>query len=97
MSQEKTWKEIPWGGLILDAGNAQEYHTGDWRTERPVHIMDNCKHCMYCWICCPDTAIIVKDKKMVGVDFDFCKGCGICENVCPFDAIKMVIEGEEGD
>jgi pyruvate ferredoxin oxidoreductase delta subunit len=25
-------------------------------------------------------------------DFDFCKGCGICANECPKDAIEMVLE-----
>ncbi|WP_435789521.1 4Fe-4S binding protein [Clostridium sp.] len=23
------------------------------------------------------------------MDYDFCKGCGICSNICPKDAIKM--------
>jgi pyruvate ferredoxin oxidoreductase delta subunit len=92
---EKTWKEVPIGGLIVDAGNAAEYHTGDWRTERPIHIMDKCKHCMYCWICCPDSAVVVKDKKVVAIDYDYCKGCGICKDVCPFEAVEMTIEGAE--
>ncbi|MHC1605406.1 MAG: 4Fe-4S binding protein [Candidatus Methanofastidiosia archaeon] len=95
--KEKTWKEIPWGGLILEAGNAQEYHTGDWRVEKPIHDTEKCTDCMICWILCPDTAIIVKDKKIVGVDYDYCKGCGICVKECPFDAIEMVPEGKEVD
>ena len=33
--KEKGWKEIPLGGLILEAGNAEKYKTGGWRTYRP--------------------------------------------------------------
>jgi pyruvate ferredoxin oxidoreductase delta subunit len=38
---------------------------------------------MVCWVSCPDSAIIVKDSKVVGFDLDHCKGCGICAAVCP--------------
>ena len=91
------WKSIPEGGLIVDAGNSREYHTGGWRTFKPVWIPDKCIHCMTCWICCPDASVRVEDGKMTGFDYDYCKGCGICESVCPVKdkAIKMVKEGEE--
>ncbi|MFQ5911454.1 MAG: 4Fe-4S binding protein [Thermoplasmata archaeon] len=26
----------------------------------------------------------------MGFDMDYCKGCGICDEVCPADAIEMV-------
>jgi 4Fe-4S binding domain. len=26
------------------------------------------------------------------IDYDFCKGCGICEKICPKQAIKMEVE-----
>lgn len=29
---------------------------------------------------------------LVAVDYDFCKGCGVCAKVCRFDAIAMVSE-----
>lgn len=31
---------------------------------------------------------------LVAVDYDFCKGCGVCAKVCRFDAIAMVSERE---
>jgi len=39
---------------------------------------------------------MVKDGKMVGIDYEHCKGCGICANECPpkASAIKMVLETE---
>jgi pyruvate ferredoxin oxidoreductase delta subunit len=36
------WREIPEGAIILDAGNADRYHTGDWRTERAIWIEKKC-------------------------------------------------------
>ena len=30
---------------------------------------------------------------LLGFDLDHCKGCGICAQVCPADAIEMVPEG----
>ena len=43
-------------------------------------------------------AIPVKNGKRLDYDYDFCKGCGICVKVCPFDAIdfvEQVIEEED--
>jgi len=36
--------------------------------------------------------IKVKDGKIVGIDLNHCKGCGICAHECPVDAIEMVEE-----
>ncbi|MFP4497485.1 MAG: pyruvate synthase subunit PorD [Vulcanimicrobiota bacterium] len=91
---EKNWKEIPLGGLILDAGNAEKYKTGDWRSMRPVLNKEKCINCLNCWILCPDTAIIVEEEQMKGFDYDHCKGCGICANECPVNCIEMKPEGD---
>jgi len=88
----KTWRDIPIGGLITDAGNTQDYETGSWRSHRPVIDMDRCSHCMICWVYCPDSAIMVKDGKLGGIDYTHCKGCGICAHECPRKAITMVEE-----
>lgn len=93
--KQKGWKECLWGGLIDDAGNSVLYKTGDWRSQRPVRDQEKCTDCLQCWIVCPDASIIVEDGKIVKIDYDYCKGCGICANVCPFDAIEIVQEGEE--
>ena len=44
---------------------------------------------MICYWACPDSSIVVQDGKMVGIDLKHCKGCGICADVCPRDAIEM--------
>lgn len=84
MSEEsKSYKELPIGGMIIEAGNSDKYNTGTWRTVRPVHQPDNCIHCLFCFIFCPDSAVKVKDEKFDHYDYLHCKGCGICEHECP--------------
>jgi pyruvate ferredoxin oxidoreductase delta subunit len=86
MSLKKA-SELPEGGIITEPGNAETYNTGDWRTFVPQFIEENCIHCMFCWIWCPDSAIEIDssgDKpKMVGLNLNLCKGCGICAHECP--------------
>jgi pyruvate ferredoxin oxidoreductase delta subunit len=83
--EPKGWKDVPIGGMILEAGNAAEYQTGGWRAFRPVRGEAACTHCFQCWLFCPDSSILVdvENEKMVGFDLDHCKGCGICATVCP--------------
>ena len=51
---------------------------------------DKCTGCKACMrIGCP--AISIKDKKSV-IDFTQCVGCGVCQQMCKFDAI---LDGEE--
>ncbi|MEA3485168.1 MAG: 4Fe-4S binding protein [Candidatus Aerophobetes bacterium] len=93
--KEKGWKQIPIGGLILEAGNAEKYETGSWRAFRPIRDEEKCTNCLICWIYCPDSSIIVEEGKIKGIDYTHCKGCGICAAQCPRKAIKMVEEGRE--
>lgn len=78
-----SWKEANEAGVIFDSGNSVAYDTGSWRSRRPVWDSEQCVHCMTCWVMCPDSAIMVEDGKMVGIDLGHCKGCGICSEVCP--------------
>jgi pyruvate ferredoxin oxidoreductase delta subunit len=81
-------------GGIAEGGTMQELFTGSWRTYVPMTDLEKCKHCMICWIMCPDSSILVQDGKKTGTDLKHCKGCGICAQVCPFDAIEIVLESD---
>lgn len=62
--------------------------TGSWSLERPV-LTDACNSCALCALFCPEGAIDRTDGEMV-VDYLHCKGCGICEIVCPVrNAVHM--------
>ena len=94
MSKEKGYKDIPLGGIVTQDGNSIAYKTGEWRSMKPVWDKDGCAHCLICWVFCPDSAIKVEGGKMVGIDYDHCKGCGICARECPRKekALQMVKE-----
>lgn len=79
----KKWHELTPGAVILQAGNAVKFLTGSWRSSRPRLVKENCIQCLFCWLYCPDMSVIVKDGKVVGFDYDYCKGCGICALECP--------------
>lgn len=91
---EQDWKKLPIRTLVIEAGNSIEYETGSWRVFRPVINFKKCTHCMFCWLFCPDSSVIVKDSKLVGVDLKHCKGCGICASECPRQAITMEEESK---
>ncbi|MFC1855651.1 4Fe-4S dicluster-binding protein [Thermodesulfobacteriota bacterium] len=96
MSDElKSYKDLTIGAIITEAGNSHNYNTGTWRTFRPVHKMENCIHCLFCWMYCPDSAVIVEDEKFSHYDYDHCKGCGICEHECPSKEKAIVMESED--
>ena len=89
-----TWKTMPVGSVIPEAGNAEKYLTGSWRTYRPVWDSTKCIHCLTCWILCPDSAIQAQKGKVQGIDYEHCKGCGICAHECPdkVRALSMILE-----
>ena len=60
----------------------------DWRVIRPIIDKDACVGCKRCWVFCPETAISMVDGK-ADVNYDYCKGCGICAEECLVRAIKM--------
>ncbi len=86
--KKEGWKQLP-PGDILEGATSLCFKTGNWRSSKPVHRMEKCIHCFLCWIACPDGAIKVKDGRFQEIDYDYCKGCGICARECPKKAIEM--------
>ena len=66
-----------------------------WRVIKPVYNRDICIDCQNCWVWCPDTSIISRDKQMLGIDYDHCKGCGVCVEVCPTNPKSLLMFGEK--
>lgn len=90
----KSWKEIAPGGIIDVPGSSEEYSTGTWRSFRPVWNADKCIQCYRCFSFCPDNSIIIKDGKVAGINYEYCKGCGICAHECPKKANAITMEPE---
>jgi pyruvate ferredoxin oxidoreductase gamma subunit len=89
------WVVLPLDPASLSAPDVRtpltslEVKTGLWRTQRPVIEPALCHGCA--WICgslCPDGAIATVAGRPV-VDYDHCKGCGVCVAVCPHHAIRI--------
>jgi pyruvate ferredoxin oxidoreductase delta subunit len=74
--------------------NSINKYVGDWRVVKPVWNVDLCIDCQNCWLYCPDSSIISRDKEMVGIDYHHCKGCGICSEVCPTNPKSLVMFDE---
>lgn len=95
-----TYQEMPLGlatppmkteaGLV-GPGSFIENKTGSWRTFKPLLDNKKCIMCLFCWFYCPEGCIERKNNTL-NINYDYCKGCGICAHECPKDAIEMVRE-----
>jgi NADPH-dependent glutamate synthase beta subunit-like oxidoreductase len=54
-----------------------------------------CNGCENCYIFCPDLSVIT-DEGVVGyrINYDYCKGCGICIAECPRNALSVEKEAK---
>ncbi|HVP24162.1 MAG TPA: 4Fe-4S binding protein [Conexivisphaerales archaeon] len=86
-----SWKELEEAATV-HGGTSEGYHTEGWRVSRPVINESKCTNCLLCWIYCPEPAIVRHEGSKVTIDYEHCKGCGICESECPVRAITMVRE-----
>lgn len=67
-------------------------------------VVEEAKRCFNCGVCnmcdncivfCPDVAIKRReDNFRYEIDYDYCKGCGICAAECPRNAISLIPEGK---
>lgn len=62
--------------------------TGLWRNYRPVVNRELCTKCKTCFNYCPEGVI----SEEIEIEYRFCKGCGICKEMCRQKAIEMVPE-----
>jgi pyruvate ferredoxin oxidoreductase delta subunit len=64
-----------------------------WRTATPRVDVNQCTGCLRCYLVCPEGTVSKIENNRVSIDYDFCKGCGICSHECKFDAITMIDGG----
>ena len=87
-----SWRELLPGCVVTEAGNAKQYRTGDWKSERPVLNHQKCIKCGICYLFCPEGCIGQNEEGYFEANLYYCKGCGICVRECWTEAIKMVEE-----
>ncbi len=92
MAELRNWSDLPVGGIV-DREQAPRLETGGWRTGvKPAVDLSRCVNCLLCWLYCPDSAVVLDGSTFTGFDERYCKGCEICAEACPVEAITMVPE-----
>ena len=87
-------RAVPFGAITPAPIKQQDlFITSNWRIVRPVIDHEKCTRCFTCYIACPDScwSFNEREEKMEW-NWKFCKGCQICINECPADALKAVPE-----
>jgi len=81
------------GPLISKPGSSRSNKTGSWRIEtKPKFLQKNCIACNLCVLVCPEACIHGEGKNTYACDYNFCKGCGDCAQICPKGDIVMIKE-----
>ncbi len=91
---ELTCKDLEIGLIATEPGNARQYQTGYWRSQKPTYNFDRCIKCGICQIFCPEGCIEQNPEGYFEADMYYCKGCGICARECWTKVITMVDEEE---
>jgi len=96
------YENEPIGGIITNPGNTiLKNHAASRVGYLPLWHKDICIHCGDCDLTCPDHCMVFekgtddKGKEMVfmlGVDYNYCKGCLRCVDICPVDALTTEVE-----
>jgi pyruvate ferredoxin oxidoreductase gamma subunit len=100
------YENAPIGGTIYSVGNMRFKDLSTSRTGMiPLFILDKCTRCGECDITCPDYCFVWekgKDPKtgkdgmvLLGINYQFCKGCLRCTHICKFGALVPVKEAEQ--
>lgn len=96
------WGNAPIGGVITNPGNSiLKNHSASRKGVAPRFTKDICFNCGYCDMVCPDFCFVwkkdpngQKPPELQGIDYQYCKGCQKCINVCPVQALTLVSESE---
>lgn len=95
--------DAPIGGIILDSGNSISKNLSTSRQGYlPAYDFASCAHCGICDIVCPDLCFVWSDDdegepavRLLGIDYNYCKGCLKCVDACPTGSLTELRE-EDG-
>lgn len=104
-SVEIGYLNAPIGGVILNPGNSiLKDHSASRKGVAPQFIKELCFNCGYCDMVCPDYCFVwnidpqkKKSPELLGIDYQYCKGCQKCVMVCPVKALEAVPEDQIND
>ncbi len=87
-------RAVPFGAITPAPVRQQDlFITSNWRIVRPVIDHEKCTRCFTCYISCPDSCWSFNEaEEKMEWNWKFCKGCQICINECPADALTAVPE-----
>ena len=99
------YENAPIGGAIYSVGNMRFKDLSTSRTGViPLFVPEKCTRCGECDLSCPDYCFVwekredPKTKKegmvLLGIDYQFCKGCMRCVEVCRFEALVTAKEAD---
>ena len=105
-SQDPKWGYLtaPLGGINPNYGNSISTNLSHSRQGYvPLFIKEKCINCGLCFSACPDMVFQFvkgeyKGRSMMintGLDYDHCKGCLRCVDVCPVNALVRGVEAEQ--
>lgn len=95
------YETAPIGGIIPAAGNTAWNDLSTSRTGwMPVLDREKCIHCGLCDLVCPDLCLVWGEgepdggfeRKLMGIDYRYCKGCLRCVESCPTGALSKQTE-----
>jgi len=94
----------PIGGTIVNPGNSFLKNLSISRSGMiPAYENELCINCAECDTVCPDLCFVWDEQVdakgrpqmfLQGIDYQYCKGCLKCVEVCPTEALKSMLEQE---
>lgn len=96
------YMDAPLGGAITNPGNSVRKDLSVSRQGfLPVFLREKCVDCGLCDVVCPDFCFVWetvpgarKWRRLVGIDYQYCKGCLKCVEICPVQALEKQRETE---
>lgn len=98
------YRNAPIGGTIVNPGNSVlKDLSGSRQGFLPAFQREKCVDCAMCEIVCPDLCFVWQDnpnpqarnrRMLAGIDYQYCKGCLKCVEVCPTAALVKMREAE---